>query len=112
MPKPTYAFKAKLKRVKDGDTVVTLCDQGFRNYREVTLRLEDLNAKEMKDGGQAAKDAAIAWLHEDLVVVTYQDPDIYDRYTARVWNASDPDGETLNEYLVNNNLALYKKYRT
>lgn len=89
-----YGYKAEVLRVIDGDTIDVCVDLGMRISRRVRLRLQGIDTPEIRhartveelEHGRAAKQ----WLEENcgvgskIMIRTYQDPDIYDRYTAMV----------------------------
>jgi micrococcal nuclease len=53
-------YIAKVLRVIDGDTVHLLVDMGLRVYREVYLRLADINAPELRRGTEEERAAGKA----------------------------------------------------
>jgi micrococcal nuclease len=51
-----YEYKAILQRVIDGDTVELTVDCGFKIFHDVTIRLNGVEAPELRDiGGEQAK---------------------------------------------------------
>lgn len=49
-----YEFRATVKRVIDGDTIVVLIDHGFKLYSEQHLRLNRIDAPEKKGPSKEA----------------------------------------------------------
>lgn len=107
-----YNYKAKVVRVIDGDTVDVDVDLGFGITRRERLRLADIDAPEIRTKDAEMKQAAIAatdfvkqWVDavDGVVVTTVKDNDKYGRYLARVYA---PQGECLNDLLVEKGLAV------
>lgn len=108
MPTHAWVYRARLTRVIDSDTIVVLCDAGFRIYHEEKLRLLDVDGREVigasKALGLADKAFTAAWLGAagagewPLLLVTEVDKrDKYGRILAYVWRLSD--GRQLNSDL-------------
>jgi len=82
-----FTFRAKLRRVIDGDTLLVMIDQGFSLWTEQRLRLKGIDAPELATlDGQRAKKWLETELHDspDLVVKTYKS-DKWDRYLVDVY---------------------------
>jgi endonuclease YncB( thermonuclease family) len=64
--------RAALVRVKDGDTLVALLDQGFRDTKEVDVRLYGVFCPERgQDGYSECKQFTQAWIeHEEQMAGT------------------------------------------
>jgi micrococcal nuclease len=105
-----YTYCAELIRVVDGDTIYVRVDLGFRLYRDISLRLEGINAPELKTTeGKLSKAAAMSFFDsQPLKVETYRDPGSYDRYTARVYRS---DGVCFNDWMVQNGYAVAYDYK-
>jgi endonuclease YncB( thermonuclease family) len=116
-----FTFRARLRRVIDGDTLLVVADLGFGVWTEQRLRLAGIDAPELSTlAGQQVKKRVIEELRHapDLVVKTYQ-TDKWDRYLADVFypdkawpragQAGLPriaqQGLWLNGWLVDNGLA-------
>lgn len=95
-----WRFRARPLRVIDGDTLVVLCDTGFRGRHEAHVRLAGYNAPESRDPGGAdarrALDAAVfdrggVAVDWPLRVVTMQRETVvsevrsFERYVADVY---------------------------
>jgi micrococcal nuclease len=98
-----YAYRAKIERVVDGDTVVLDIDQGLRTYRDNEwLRLFGIDAPEMVGLTRTAGEAARAWLttrlgDDELVLCTIADRrDSFGRYLGVLFD----DMGNVNEALV------------
>lgn len=88
-----YAYKAKVLRIIDGDTLWATIDFGFEMLTDHKLRLRGIDAPELKSAkGQVAK----AWLEKRLsgrtFVVTTTKVDLFDRDLADIF-ASGRVGE-------------------
>jgi endonuclease YncB( thermonuclease family) len=101
-PTPQYVYRARLKRVVDGDTAVLTRDCGAHIYQDVTIRILGINAPELHGptatAGQAAQQAAVVWFAEaelpsapwPLIIATELDStEKYGRLLARVWRLTD-----------------------
>ncbi len=109
-----YWYRAELLSVTDGDTIKVRVDMGMRNYRDVVLRIGNINAPEKrgdtKEAGLLSKAAATSWLEgKRLVVRTERDPGSYDRYTAEVFDADS--GQCLSEFMVKSGYAAAYHYK-
>lgn len=104
-----FTYRATVKRVVDGDTLVLACDLGMRIFTELEVRLQGVNCPEKKSPGfNDAKLFAEAWVeaHDGKVIVqTMKDKkEKYGRLLARVFG---PSGDTtLNQALLDNDLAV------
>ena len=107
-----YTYNAELIRVVDGDTVWVRVDLGFRIYRDVNLRVDHINAPEMKTPeGKPSKEFAMTWFipGRKLVISTQQDPGSYDRYTTDLTDAAT--GETFSKFMLDNKMAVPYIYK-
>jgi endonuclease YncB( thermonuclease family) len=113
-PDLDWVYRAKPVRVVDGDTIVLLVDNGFRNREEHSFRLLGVDTPEIFSGpaeerarGAEAKTETARWLAKaielggvgeewPLVIRTQKDKQTFNRYIAEVWDA---DGECLNDLL-------------
>lgn len=103
-----WAYRARLVRVIDGDTLDLVIDAGFRSTREERVRLLGVNTPEVKgatrQAGVAARTFVEDWLSRvaegdewPLIVQTHKG-DAFGRYLARLWRRSD--GACLNDTLL------------
>lgn len=112
-----YTYNATLIRVVDADTVKVLVDLGFRIFRQITLRLADINAPELKtEAGKISKQALIDYLGSSpFIIQTAVDPGSYDRYTAVVWKdatvVTSITGVNVNDWLVEKGYAEPYHYK-
>lgn len=103
-------------RVIDGDTVHLNVDMGLRTYREVYLRLADINAPELRRGTEEEKAAGIVskealedcvWNDEDIsLLVKFKKGKSFDRWVGTLY--IDTDQEPLisvNDWMVSNGYA-------
>ncbi len=109
--KQLFTYKAYLKRVTDGDTVVAHLDIGFGEFLEQRLRLRGLDAPEIKTPqGQKATRFVERRLKKQVVFIvkTTKKVDIYGRYVADVFYSADGKGRAekfLNQELLNSGLV-------
>jgi endonuclease YncB( thermonuclease family) len=87
---PTYRWRAKMIRVKDGDTAVLQFDTGFNQSITLPIRLVGYNAPELRGPDPAAGAAARASLaallaDATLYVETIKDSRSFERYLACVF---------------------------
>ena len=107
-----YTYNAKIIKVYDGDTVTALVDLGFKISFEMKLRLNRINAPEIrgieKEKGKITRDRLRELILDKTVVIkTNKDKTgKYGRYIADIYL-----GEiSINDLLVTENLAIYKSY--
>lgn len=86
-PKTPYVYHAKLISVTDGDTLELELDVGFKMKLDATVRLERIDAPEMKTAaGKRAKDFITRKLKgTHLVIETKKESGKYGRYIAKVF---------------------------
>lgn len=107
-----YHYEGVVDRVVDGDTVDVTLDLGFSTFRKMRLRLNRINAPEMKgaesQAGKRAKEFLTRQVYNQRVIVkTEKDAtDKYGRYLADLFVGDD----CLNDLLVQNGLADYASY--
>lgn len=109
-----YHYRAELLAVTDGDTIKVRVDLGMRLYRDVALRVGDIDTPEIRGEerpqGLLAKQAAMQWLlGKRLVIRTEKDPGSYDRYTAVIYDADTE--ENFGDYMVKSGYAVPYVYR-
>lgn len=106
-----YIYKAVIKRITDGDTIVVDIDLGFETIiNNVKLRLYGINTPEIKGATRDAGLEAKAFLERQIPVgtivylKTYRDKtEKYGRYLAEVTKEGEED--TLNMTLLRLGLA-------
>lgn len=114
-----YLYRAVVKRVIDGDSIVLDIDQGFGDWKhDQTIRVLGVNAPELKTGtvasrayGAASKFALADRLPPGARVVlgTVKDrAGKFGRWLGVLWDEST--GECINEWLVVNGYAEVKRY--
>ena len=106
-----YEYRAIVKEVHDGDTIVVDVDLGFRQWvHDEHLRLAGLDAPELNTpAGRTSRD----WVVDKLPVGTpltihteLDRDDKYGRKLATVWVRDDgPWGDSLNSQLLLSGLA-------
>ena len=123
MVKVNYTYKATVVSVYDGDTMRVNIDMGFgilnkgETGKGVSLRLFGINAPEVrgesKETGKFVRDfVRNKVLGKDIVIETIRDTKgKYGRYLAKIYYKNSENEQVyLNEELVNNNFAIWKKY--
>lgn len=90
MIEPAYRYRAKVRRVIDGDTYILDIDLGFRIYAAINIRVHNYDAPEMvgpdRARGLAAKAAAEALLlARDIMIESYKDARSFERWVADVY---------------------------
>jgi endonuclease YncB( thermonuclease family) len=81
-----HYYKAIVENVVDGDTLLARVDLGFNVWISQRFRFRGINAAEMGDGGEAAKQFVIDKLNgiPFVVIKTYK-TDMYGRFVADVF---------------------------
>lgn len=115
MPKHNWNFKAKVKKIIDGDTVKFIIDRGFYDYSVMNIRLARIDAPEKRKGeteGFAAKE----WLEllipvgATVLLQTFKHGKY--RWVAELY-IQDANGEftkNISDELVKAGHAIYKDY--
>lgn len=113
-----YNYQAELIRVVDGDTVELRLDLGMNSFRVDRFRLARINAPEIHNvaktseefkKGEAARLALEAHLKNPFYVKTVKDTqDKYGRYLVEIFSL--PLSSNINDNLVSDGFAVYKKY--
>jgi micrococcal nuclease len=110
-----YQYRAKLKRVVDGDTIDAIIDLGFKMTTEQRIRLKGINTPEIwrqkKDSqeykrGMEAKDYVIKRFEENgnvFTIHTDKETGVYGRYIGAVF--FDDSQESLNAELLRIGMA-------
>ncbi len=105
-----YIYKATILKIVDGDTLDLDIDLGFGIHRKQRVRLEGIDAPELKDSNKLAKEAAKeskkflesllpVGLQVQLVSTSY---DKYGRVLGKIWtlnSSKEPDIE-VNDQLI------------
>ncbi|MFT5387900.1 MAG: endonuclease YncB(thermonuclease family) [Candidatus Omnitrophota bacterium] len=112
---PTYLYKAEIKRVIDGDTLLLNIDLGFQVWKEQRVRLASVDTPEIKtpEGIRAFNYVLNTLASVDFVMVKTNKIDIYGRYIGDIFysfNEKDKvrvflEGTYLNEELLKKGLA-------
>ena len=106
MPKtPAYRYKARIKRVIDGDTYEMAIDLGLRVEHTIVVRLLGVDTPEMDTkAGKAAKEYMVGLISPDdpLIVETHKDThgkdvQTFARWVADIWL---PNGKRLSTTLI------------
>ncbi|MBF0523122.1 MAG: hypothetical protein HQL24_08720 [Candidatus Omnitrophica bacterium] len=91
-----FTFRAVLRRVVDGDTLLVVVDQGFSCWSEHRLRLKGINAPEPAtlDGQRSKQWVENELAHTKEIVVKTYHSDEWDRYLADVFYPSRRSGKS------------------
>ena len=112
-----YHYKAFISAAYDGDTVTADIDLGLKTIvKGEKLRLNRINAPEMRGDEKVAGKAARDWLRERIVgrsvlIETLKDSKgKYGRYIAEIWLPENGDYTNINDELVAKGFAEYHEY--
>ena len=108
-----YNYRCKLVRVVDGDTVIANIDLGFYTWREVVLRLADIDAPEIRTKDLEEKEKGYKSAHRLELELLDENPDkiFYikskgvDSFGRSIATIYTKQGENINSVLLNENLA-------
>jgi endonuclease YncB( thermonuclease family) len=106
---PSYIYKATLKRVVDGDTIIAIIDLGCHVLVEKRIRLAGIDCPALKEeAGQAAKAWVQANLPTSFVLKTYKDKT--DKYARLLGDIVLNDGGLFNQSIIDaGHATAYKK---
>lgn len=117
-----FAFRARVSRLIDGDTLWATVDCGFDTWIDLKLRLRGIDTPEL---GSSSGVTALSFVRDQLadsrIVVTTTKVDLYDRYLTDIyylkgeppWDRVAADGLFLNRQLVESGHArLWTKEKT
>jgi endonuclease YncB( thermonuclease family) len=109
-----YSIESKVTKIIDGDTIqVDMYIFPNLTYSNIKVRLEGINADELKSKSERAykaKQALEALILDKNVIVEFNGLQSFNRYIGRVYLESDIDDVDIAKYLLNNNLVdVYKK---
>jgi len=112
-----YHYKAFISAAYDGDTVTADIDLGLKTIvKGEKLRLNRINAPEMRGEEKAAGLVSRDWLRERIVgkevlIETLKDSKgKYGRYIAEIWLPENGDYTNINDELVAKGFAEYHEY--
>jgi micrococcal nuclease len=112
-----YHYKAFITSVYDGDTVTATIDLGlFIKKEKVKIRLYGIDAPELRretlEKGRESRDFLRSLvLNKEIVIQTIKDAKgKYGRYLAKLWIEKEGSTICINDYIVENGLAIYKQY--
>lgn len=125
-----YCYKATVVKVYDGDTITVLIDLGLDTFKKENLRLEDIDAPEVRgeerEAGLVSRDALREKiLNKEIVIRTKRDKTgKYGRYIATIFLAEeayltetngdksvDIEHVNINDWLVENKYAERRIYK-
>lgn len=88
---PTYLYKAYVKNVVDGDTLLLTIDLGFGVLKEQRVRLAQINCAEMNTskGEKAFEFVREKLANAEFVMVQTKKIDIYGRYLGHIFYQED-----------------------
>lgn len=111
-PAPAYIYRAQALAVHDGDTFTARVDLGFHTATEIKVRLRDINAPELSQGGgvragdflrKLVMPTPYAEENPQLVLQSYKDQRSFERWVCDVWLW---DGSNLADVMVINGQAV------
>lgn len=119
-----YTYNALVTNVYDGDSIDCLVDLGFSIKFKIKVKLEDLNAPEMRgeerEAGLVSRDALREKIFDkEIIIKTKKDKKgKYGRFIATIFLPyniiTETEGESglinINEWLIENDYAVYRKY--
>lgn len=109
LPAPVYEYHGVIVDVWDGDTMTADLDLGFDVHLIARLRIEGVDAPEMrgseKADGIVSRDAVREWLLNQKVVVISRKREKYGRWLARVLFIHDGKVTDLTQHLLETKLA-------
>lgn len=112
LPDPPYTYRGTVLRVIDGDTLVVDIDLGFDTHYHARLRLNGVDAPEMRgperEQGLDTKAAIEALVARPAtpVSITSRSRDKYGRWLATVQFIHNGKLTDLSRYLLDNKLAV------
>ncbi len=111
-----YEYNATVEKIYDGDTITVSIQLGFGVYKTERLRLKGINAPELRGDerpfGLVSRDRLRELiLGQEIIVKTFKDKKgKYGRYIADIYYNSDHGIFCVNDWLVENKLAIYREY--
>ena len=111
-----YEYRAKVEKIYDGDTITVEIVLGFGVYKTERLRLSGIDAPELRGEqrpyGLVSRDKLRELiLGQEVIIKTYKDKKgKYGRYIADIYIDSESGMVCVNDWLVENNLAIYREY--
>ena len=110
-----YHYKAELIRCVDGDSAWMMLDLGFFHFSKKNIRLARINTPEIrgseKEKGKISFDAAENYYNlASEIIISSNKFDSFGRVIAEVYLKINEDWINLNDRLVEENYAIYKKY--
>ena len=112
-----YHYKARVTGAYDGDTITVEIDLGLKTFvKGEKLRLNRINAPEVRGDEKVAGKASRDWLRErilgkEIIIETFKDKrGKYGRYLGEVWLEEDGQFVNINDELVERGFAEYKEY--
>jgi hypothetical protein len=109
-PKKLYAYKAKLDRVVDGDTIRVVLDLGFKIFHKEILRLKGIDAPEIDSAAGKKSSKILSEILQDVpfLIIKSIRTDVYGRYVADVFLAekNNPKSKLAGAKLVGEELAV------
>jgi len=111
-----YEYNATVEKIYDGDTITVTIQLGFGVFKTEKLRLKGIDAPELRGDerpfGLVSRDRLRELiLGEEIIVKTFKDKKgKYGRYIADIYYNSDNGIFCVNDWLVENKLAIYREY--
>ncbi len=113
--KDLYKYSGTVIRVVDGDTIIGMIDLGMKVFKQVVIRLANINAPELtskdiviKEKANASKNYLSAVLTNQVIYFNSKSLDKYDRSIAEVFLEGSP--VSINKIMVDKGYAAQQKY--
>ena len=107
--KRIYSIESKVTKIVDGDTIqVDMYVFPNLTYSNIRVRLEGINAEELKSKSERAyqaKQALEALLLNKNVIVEFNGLQSFNRYIGKVYLESDVGEVDVGKYLLDNKLV-------
>lgn len=124
MIKQKYVYEAKLVDIHDGDTITVEIDLGFEIKFKTKIRFYGINTPELKildenkklidnlEGTKSLEVLKTLINIDDLIIIeTIKDKkEKFGRYLANIYTFKENKQIFINQYLLENNLAVKMKY--
>ena len=111
-----YEYNATVEKIYDGDTITVTIQLGFGVFKTERLRLKGIDAPELRGDerpfGLVSRDRLRELiLGQEIIVKTFKDKKgKYGRYIADIYYNSEQGIFCVNDWLVENKLAIYREY--
>lgn len=107
-----YQYRAEVLGIVDGDTLRLDVDLGFHTHIVTTLRIDGINAPELRADDPKPGQKAMLQLHKFLpngspVVITTRKARQFDKYGRLLATVTDADGTNIGDRMINTGNAVF-----